>query len=260
MMAVQPASAAATGAVGSFVRQCGQRKIRPSGSSTSCETRPHDMFGHLVLTVILNPLLPPCQRFRPTSCCAYLHTSSALTSPLIILRRSVAFTPRAGLQPTSPIRPLWRWDGWSDRAGPQRRAIPSILSIAITCGLRFANPSRHKRSRPGPRDAGIHSISRKVYRDRFGGNPSRRQLPYRIGESSSPLLRHGVSRAGEPSSEPPRFRLLGQSRPVPPCGGLDRVDQERRDRLPGRVTAGWARSRGWLVGLIETCDDDVHPG
>src|SRR5205823_14861120 len=62
MTAVHPESAADAGAVGSFVRQRGQRKIRPSGSSTSCETRPQDRFGHRILAVIGTTPLPPPRR------------------------------------------------------------------------------------------------------------------------------------------------------------------------------------------------------
>jgi hypothetical protein len=54
-IAVHPESAAAAGAVGSFVRHREHRKIRPNGSSTSRETCPQDAFGHRAVVGINSP-------------------------------------------------------------------------------------------------------------------------------------------------------------------------------------------------------------
>jgi hypothetical protein len=51
-MAVQPASPAFADAAGSFVRQWGHRKIRPSGSWPRRETRPQAVLGHCTIAVI----------------------------------------------------------------------------------------------------------------------------------------------------------------------------------------------------------------
>jgi hypothetical protein len=64
--AVHRVSAAVAGALGSLVKQRGQRKIRPSGSTPRCETRPHATFGQCTISVVMMLLLPPCHRFRRT--------------------------------------------------------------------------------------------------------------------------------------------------------------------------------------------------
>jgi hypothetical protein len=123
MMAVQPESAAAAGAVGSLVRQRGQRKIRPSGSSTSCDTQPHDLLGHRVLTVIGNPL-PPCRQFRRPSCRAGLDTDirTQQAKPSIALPSGRASTGRS------------RSSGLLDES--YSHPIPSLLAedLAATIG------------------------------------------------------------------------------------------------------------------------------
>jgi hypothetical protein len=53
MIAVHPGSPALAEALGSFVRQRGHRKIRPRGSWPKWETRPHAVFGHCTIAVIM---------------------------------------------------------------------------------------------------------------------------------------------------------------------------------------------------------------
>jgi hypothetical protein len=64
--AVHRVSPAVAGALGSLVRQRGQRKMRPRGSTPRCETRPHATFGQCTISVVMMFLLPPCPRFRRT--------------------------------------------------------------------------------------------------------------------------------------------------------------------------------------------------
>ena len=51
--AVHPVSPAVAGAVGSFVRQRGHRKMRPSGSIPRWDTRPHAAFGQCTISVVM---------------------------------------------------------------------------------------------------------------------------------------------------------------------------------------------------------------
>ena len=63
--AVQPESALFPPLVGSFVKQRGQRKIRPSGSSPRCEVRPQEVFGHCTTLAIWSLPLASCIQVVP---------------------------------------------------------------------------------------------------------------------------------------------------------------------------------------------------
>ena len=89
MIAVHPESAAAAGAVGSFVRHRGHRKIRPSGSSTSRETCPQDVLGHRESSASGSPsLLHAACLSRRTSCRASRNRNSRPTPPPLSQPRS----------------------------------------------------------------------------------------------------------------------------------------------------------------------------
>jgi hypothetical protein len=58
--AVQPESTLLPPLVGSFVKQRGHRKIRPSGSSPRCEMRPQEVFGQCTTLAIRSLPLASC--------------------------------------------------------------------------------------------------------------------------------------------------------------------------------------------------------
>jgi hypothetical protein len=67
--AVQPESVVAVLVVGSFVRQRGHRKTRPSGSSPRCDIRPQERFGHWTVVAILTLLWRATPRRYVSSGC-----------------------------------------------------------------------------------------------------------------------------------------------------------------------------------------------
>jgi hypothetical protein len=70
--AVHPVSAAVAGALGSFVRQCGHRKMRPSGSIPRCETRPHSALEQCTVSLVMMFSPASLPSISPNSCCTGL--------------------------------------------------------------------------------------------------------------------------------------------------------------------------------------------